>query len=137
MEGHDIVALPFGANGYAAYSQVYFVSEATLQKHRAALVKFIAACNRGWWAAIADGPGTAKFVVEKHEPKLGLEYQTRSLAAIAPLLTAESPQMGVTTPETWLRNAGAFLASRPGAKFGEMANWVDFTVAVEAAKIAP
>ena len=137
VEGHDIVALPFGANGYAAYSQVYFVSEATLRKHRAALVKFLAACNRGWRAAIADRPGTAKFVVEKLEPKLGLEYQTRSLAAIAPLLTAESPQMGVTTPETWLRNAGAFLASRPRAKLGEMANWVDFTVAAEAAKLAP
>ncbi|OYV02259.1 MAG: hypothetical protein CFE26_22290, partial [Verrucomicrobiales bacterium VVV1] len=77
------------------------------------------------------------FVVEKDEPKLGLEYLRRSLAAIGPLLTAESPQMGVTTPETWLRNAGAFLSSRPGAKLGEMANWVDFTVAAEAAKLAP
>ena len=137
VDGHDVVALPFGANGYAAYSQVYFVSEATLRKHRAALVKFLAACNRGWRAAIADVPGTAKFVVEQHEPKLGLEYQRRSLAAIAPLLTAESPQMGVTTPETWLRNAGAFLTSRPAAKLGEMAVWVDFSVAAEAAKVAP
>jgi len=137
VEGHDIVALPFGANGYAAYSQVYFVSEATLRKDRAALVRFIAASNRGWRAAVADGPGTAKFVVEKHEPKLALEYQTRSLAAIGPLLTAESPELGVTTPETWLRNAGAFLSSQPKAKLGEMARWVDFSVAAEAAKLAP
>jgi type I site-specific restriction-modification system R (restriction) subunit len=76
-------------------------------------------------------------VVEKHEPKLALEYQTRSLAAIGPLLTAESPQLGVTTPETWLRNAGAFLSSQPKAKLGEMARWVDFSVAAEAAKLAP
>jgi ABC-type nitrate/sulfonate/bicarbonate transport system substrate-binding protein len=137
VEGHDMVALPFGANGYAAYSQVYFVSEATLRKHRAALVRFIAASNRGWRAAMADVPGTAKFVVAQHEPKLALEYQTRSLTAIGPLLTAESPQLGVTTPETWLRNAGAYLSSQPKAKLGEMARWVDFSVAAEAAKIAP
>jgi ABC-type nitrate/sulfonate/bicarbonate transport system substrate-binding protein len=137
VEGHDMVALPFGANGYAAYSQVYFVSETTLRKHRAALVRFIAASNRGWRAAMADVPGTAKFVVAQHEPKLALEYQTRSLTAIGPLLTAESPQLGVTTPETWLRNAGAYLSSQPKAKLGEMARWVDFSVAAEAAKIAP
>lgn len=132
VEGHDVVALPFGANGYAAYSQVYFVSEATLAKHRAALVSFLAANNRGWRAAAADIPGTAKFIVEKHAPALGLEYQTRSLAAIIPLLTCESPRMTVTTPETWLRNAGTFLAARPDAKLGEMSRWVDFTLAAEA-----
>jgi ABC-type nitrate/sulfonate/bicarbonate transport system substrate-binding protein len=133
VEGHDVVALPFGAHGYAAYSQVYFVSEATLAKHRAALVKFIAANNRGWRDAATDIPGTAKFVVEKHEPQLELEYQTRSLSAIIPILTVESPQMGVTTPETWLKNAGAFLSSRPDAKLGEMSKWVDFSIAAEAA----
>lgn len=132
VQGHDVVALPFGAHGYAAYSQVYFVSEATLAKHRAAVVKFIAACNRGWAFAGADVPGTAKFVVEKHAPKLGLEYQTRSLAAILPLLTNESPRMAVMTPETWLRNAGAFLSSRPTAKLGPMERWVDFSIAAEA-----
>ncbi len=137
VEGHDVVALPFGAHGYAAYSQVYFVSEATLAKHREALVKFIAANNRGWRAAIADIETNARFVVEKHEPQLALEYQTRSLAAIAPILTIESPQMGVSTPETWLKNAGAFLSSRPDAKLGEMSKWVDFSVAAEAAEINP
>ncbi len=137
VEGHDMVALPFGAHGYAAYSQVYFVSEATLAKHRAALVKFLAASNRGWRAAIADVPGSAKFVVERHAPTLGLEYQTRSLAAIVPLLTSESPLMGVSTPETWLKNAGAFLSSRPDAKLGEMVKWVDFTPAAEAAALSP
>ncbi len=137
VEGHDVVALPFGAHGYAAYSQVYFVSEATLAKHRAALVKFIAANNRGWRAAIADIETNARFVVEKHEPQLALEYQTRSLAAIAPILTIESPQMGVSTPETWLTNAGALLSSRPEAKLGEMSKWVDFSVAAEAAALSP
>ena len=137
VDGHDMVALPFGAHGYAAYSQVYFVSEATLAKHREALVKFIAANNRGWRAALVDVPATARFIVEKHEPSLGLEYQTRSLAAIASILTIESPQMGVTTPETWLKNAGAFLSSRPEAKLGEMSGWVDFSVAAEAAALSP
>ena len=135
-EGRDVVALSLGANGYAAYSQVYFVSEATLAKHRTALVKFLAASARGWRAAVADVAGTAKFVVTRHAPGLGLEYQTRSLAAIGPLLTCESPQMGVTTPETWLRNAGAFLASRGPAKLGEMSRWVDFSLAAEAAGLA-
>jgi hypothetical protein len=37
----------------------------------------------------------------------------------------------------WLRNAGAYLSSQPKAKLGEMARWVDFSVAAEAAKIAP
>jgi len=135
-EGRDIVALPLGANGYAAYSQVYFVSEATLARHRAALVNFIAASDRGWRLAVADIPGTAKFVVDRHAPGLGLDYQTRSLTAIGPLLTCESPQLGVTTPETWLRNAGAFLASHEHAKLGEMRRWVDFSLAVEAAGMA-
>jgi len=137
VEGHDVVALPFGANGYAAYSQVYFVSEATLAKHRAAIVKLIAASNRGWRMAIADIPATAKFVVEKHEPQLNLEYQTRSLTAIAPILTVETPLMGVSTPETWLKNAGAFLHSRPEFKLGEMSRWVDFSLAAEAAVLSP
>jgi NitT/TauT family transport system substrate-binding protein len=137
VEGHDVVALPFGAHGYAAYSQVYFVSEATLAKHRAALVKFIAASNRGWREAIADVPGTAQFVVKQHEPQLGLDYQTRSLAAIVPILTVETPLMGVSTPETWLKNAGSFLHSRPEAKLGEMSRWVDFSIAAEAARLSP
>jgi len=137
VEGHDVVALPFGANGYAAYSQVYFVSEATLAKHRAAIVKFIAASNRGWRAAIAEVPATAAFIVKDHEPQLALDYQTRSLAAIVPILTSESPQLSLTTPETWLKNAGAFLTSRPAAKLGEMSRWVDFSVAAEAATLAP
>lgn len=137
VAGHDVVALPFGAHGYAAYSQVYFVSEATLAKHRAALVKFIAATNLGWRRAASAIPETAEFIVATHEPKLDLEYQKRSLAAILPLLTCESPQMGVSTPETWLRNAGTFLSSRPDAKLGEMSNWVDFSVAAEAAALQP
>lgn len=133
VEGHDVVALSFGEHGYAAYSQVYFVSEATLALHRDSLTKFITASNRGWRVAIADIATTARFVVAQHEPQLGLEYQTRSLAAIASLLNAESPQMAVTTPETWLRNAGAFLSSRPNAKLGEMSKWVDFSIAAAAA----
>lgn len=137
VEGHDVVALPFGAFGYAAYSQVYFVSETTLAKHREALVRFLAASNRGWRQTLADIPAAARFTVERHEPQLALEYQTRSLAAIAPLLTSESPVMGVSTPETWLKNAGAFLASRPGARLGEMRIWVDFSVAAEAARLSP
>jgi NitT/TauT family transport system substrate-binding protein len=137
VEGHDVVALPFGANGYAAYSQVYFVSEATLARHRAALVRFIAASNQGWRLAATDPVASADFVVDTHEPTLAREYQRRSLVAILPLLTCESPQLSVTTPETWLRNAGAFLNSRPTARLGEMSRWVDFSVAAEAAALVP
>jgi hypothetical protein len=45
--------------------------------------------------------------------------------------------MGVTTAETWLKNAGAFLNSRPDAKLGEMSKWLDLSVAAEAAALSP
>ena len=136
-QGHDVVALPFGSNGYAAYSQVYFVSEATLAKHRDALVRFLAASNHGWREAVRDVPATARFVVSRHVPSLSLDYETRSLTAIVPLLTCESPQMALTTPGTWKRNEAEFLRSRPSAKLPEMSQWVDFSVAREAAALQP
>ena len=135
--GLDIVALPFGSYGYAAYSQVYFVSERTLALHREALVRFIAASNRGWRKALADVDGTARYIVRDHAPQLSLDYQRRSLAAIGPLLTCESRQMGVTSRATWLKNAEEFRTSQPGSRLGPITEWADFSVAEQAALISP
>jgi ABC-type nitrate/sulfonate/bicarbonate transport system substrate-binding protein len=129
---YDVTALGMGDNGYAAYSQVYFVSEATLAKHRAELVRFLAASDRGWRRAIADIPGTAQFVVSRYVPDLSLDYEVRSLRAIKPLLTCEDARMGVMKPRTWAENVSEFLSTRPEAKLGPMSQWVDFSLSEEA-----
>jgi len=135
LKGHDVVGLGFGANGYAAYSQVYFVSEATLARHRDALARFIQASSEGWRRALLDLPGTARFVVATEVPRLSVSYEERSLAAIAPLLTSESPRMAVMTRRTWSSNAEAFLASRPGASLGPIETWADFSVALSGRRL--
>lgn len=130
--GHDVSALWLGDYGNVAYSQVMFVSRAFLQKNRGALVKFLAASNRGWRAALADIEGTARLITTRHEPALGLAYQTESLRQIAAFLTKESPKLGTMRRETWETNARNFLRSRPGVALPPLAEWVDFTLAEEA-----
>lgn len=130
-EGRDVVSLPLSDYGHVAYSQVYFVSESFMARHRSELLKFIAVSGRGWRAAMADVPGTARMIVARYEPGLSLPYQEESLQEIGKLLWAESPIAGAMRPETWSENAGAFLRTHPGAKLGPMASWADFTVARE------
>jgi folate-dependent tRNA-U54 methylase TrmFO/GidA len=75
----------------------------------------------------------------------GLDVEVRRLgkgasdyANITATVAATEGMVGsVESGLLWLRNAGAYLSSQPKAKLGEMARWVDFSVAAEAAKIAP
>jgi ABC-type nitrate/sulfonate/bicarbonate transport system substrate-binding protein/pterin-4a-carbinolamine dehydratase len=132
VAGHDVQAIWLGDYGNVAYSQVMFVSDAFLKKHRAAFVRFLVASNRGWRAAAAGIEATARMIVERYEPSLALAYQTESLRQIVPFLTKESPRLGTMKRETWEENARNFLRSRPGAALGPLAAWTDFTLAEEA-----
>ncbi len=131
--GHDVSAILLSDYGNVAYSQVMFVSQAFLAKNRAALVKFLAVSNRGWRTAVADPAATAKMIIARYEPSLGLAYQTESLRQIAPFLTRESLLMGTMKRATWEENARAFRHTRPGVQLPPLEEWVDFTVADEAA----
>jgi len=134
--GHPVVALSLREFGHRAYSQVYFVSENFLKTNRAALVRFLEVSNRGWRAALADVPGAARMIVEQHAPDLALAYQERSLREIAALVTAESPRMATMQPATWEANRASFLRTRPSSSVGPVDDWVDFTLAEEANRIA-
>ena len=99
--GVDVSALTIADDGWVDYSQVLFTSDRFLQDRPEAVGKFLAVTFRGWHAAVADIPGTAKMVVAKYAPDLEPAFEEDCLRQIAPLLTKESPRMGAMRPETW------------------------------------
>ena len=99
--GVDVDALFLADHGWVDYSQVLFTSDRFLTNNPDAVGKFLAVTFRGWRAAVADIPGTAKLVVDKYAPDLDRAFEEDCLRQIAPLLTKESPRMGVMRPETW------------------------------------
>jgi NitT/TauT family transport system substrate-binding protein len=133
VEGHAVTALPLKDFGHVAYSQVMFVSEATLAKHRDALVRFIKVLDRGWRAAQADQSAAVDLILATLEPQLDREYQTRSLALILDeLVWAEDVRTGAMSEATLLTNVSTFLRSHPSEKLPPMDRWVDFEVVSEA-----
>lgn len=136
VAGHDVNALVYKDWGHLAYSQVMFVSEATLAKHREAIVRFLQVLDRGWKAAAAEPEVAARMVVERYEPELDLVYQLESLKLItAELVWAEDPRTGATSPETWQKHAADFRQNHPAAQLGEMSAWTDFTLIEDAFSI--
>jgi ABC-type nitrate/sulfonate/bicarbonate transport system substrate-binding protein len=107
--GHAVNTMFGHENGYKAYAQVYFTTALTLGRHGPVLARFLEASNRGWRAAIADPEGTALMIIERHQPKLKVDYQAGSIALIAKLLTAETGTggMGRMRRETWLETSDA------------------------------
>ena len=99
--GVDVNALALADYGWVDYSQVLFTSDTFLKNNPEAIGKFLAVTFRGWRAAIADIPQTAKMVVAKYAPDLDPAFEEDSLHQIAPLLTRESPRMGNMRAETW------------------------------------
>lgn len=79
LEGQQIHLINAADNGYAAYSQVFFVSEAFIAKHPEVIRRFLEVSFRGWNAAVAYPEATAKLVIEKYYPPGTLDYQTESL----------------------------------------------------------
>jgi ABC-type nitrate/sulfonate/bicarbonate transport system substrate-binding protein len=100
-DGVAVNSLPLAANGWVDYSEVLFVSESFLKQNPDAIGKFLAVTFRGWQWAISHIPETAKLVVAKYAPDLDPAFEEDSLRQIAPLLTVESPHMGLMRPETW------------------------------------
>ncbi|HKB90749.1 MAG TPA: ABC transporter substrate-binding protein, partial [Opitutaceae bacterium] len=80
--GHDVNTLLGFENGYQAYSQIYFTTEATWKTRRAVLQKFLEISNRGWRAVLADKPGAAQLIVSRFQPSVSIAYQEASLAVI-------------------------------------------------------
>jgi len=133
VAGHDVNALVYKDWGHLAYSQTMFVSEATLAKHREAIVTFLQVLDRGWKAAAAEPEVAARLVVTEFEPDLDLTYQIESLKLIVDeLVWAEDPRTGATSPITWQKHSADFLKNHPGATLPRMEVWTDFNLIEDA-----
>lgn len=132
VEGHDVNALVYKDWGHAAYSQVIFVSEETLAKHRPALVKFLQVLDRGWRAAEKYQRAAAALVVAEYEPQLDLGYQQGSLKLILEdLIWAEDERTGAIRPDTW-KNQADKLRETQLPDLPPMEDWTDFTLIEDA-----
>ncbi len=131
LAGHAVRALEYRRHGLSAYSQVYFVSERTLARHREALRRFLLASGRGWQKAVADVPAAARLIRRQHSPDLALAYLEASLRAIEPLLTAEQPVLGAMRRATWIAQAEALARIRPESApaLADVSRWADFSLA--------
>lgn len=107
--GHAVNTMFGHENGYKAYAQVYFTTAVSMGRHAPELARFLEVSNRGWRAAVADPEGTALMIIERHQPKLKVDYQAGSIQLIAHLLTAETGNEGMSRMrrETWLETADA------------------------------
>lgn len=99
--GTEVNVLPLAEHGWNDYAQVLFVGEALLAKNPAALERFLTATFRGWRTVLADPEGTAELIGRKYPGDLNTASLRESLRRLAPLLTAESPHLGVMKAETW------------------------------------
>jgi formylglycine-generating enzyme required for sulfatase activity/ABC-type nitrate/sulfonate/bicarbonate transport system substrate-binding protein len=90
-------------HGYVAYSQVYFTSEAFLERDPETLRRFLEASNRGWREAFRATEATAKWVVQRYLPDADLGYQVRSLEKIAGISVRETGVefLGRMNPDRW------------------------------------
>ncbi|MEM7792354.1 MAG: ABC transporter substrate-binding protein, partial [Verrucomicrobiota bacterium] len=132
VEGHAVNAIVYKDWGHAAYSQVLFVSESTLAKHRPALVTFLQVLDRGWRAAEKYPRAAAALVVAEYEPALDLTYQQESLDLILnELVWAEDPRTGATSPATWQAQVDN-LRSAQSLELPDMALWTDFSLVDDA-----
>ncbi len=131
-EGHKVDALVYKDWGHAAYSQVIFVSEATLAKHRSALIAFLQVLDRGWRASEKYPRAAAALVVAEYEPQLALGYQQGSLKLILEdLIWAEDSRTGAIRPETWRTQADTLRATQL-PNLPPMEDWTDFTLIEDA-----
>ncbi len=128
MEGHHVTALEYRTYGHRAYSQVYFVSERTLNARRSDLQKFLRASAEGWRRAAMDPAATAIFIHETHAKDLKPDYLEQSLRLIVPLLTAEQSLMGAMQMETWKAQALAIGKTSPKMDLDEIDSWIDFSM---------
>ena len=101
LRGVDVNALPLHEHGWTEYAQVIVANDKLLQADAEAVRRFVAVTFRGWQAAMDDPGGAARMIVAKYSPGLAAAEQEAAIRAVAPLLTAESPRMGVMRRETW------------------------------------
>lgn len=126
LEGREIDLIQAADNGYAAYSQVFFVSEAFIAKHPEIIRKFLRVSFRGWKAALEDPGTTARLVIEKYYPEGNLKYQTESLRQIGTLMRRENSQIGQMRLETWEAAGAMFRRYRIGQVPDSIDEVVDF-----------
>jgi len=108
LKGHPTRTFAAADNGFVAYSQVYFTSEAMLRDHAPLLTRFLAATNRGWKDAFAHPKATAGLIVDHFLPGGDVDYQERSLEELEHVATAESPRLGAMRLETWQKSCAVF-----------------------------
>ncbi len=100
-KGVSLRVFPGYQNGYRTYSQVLFARGDFLAAHPAALATFLQVSNRGWAEAFAHPEETAAMLVREYLPGKDLAYQMKSLQALQPYVTMESPQAGQMRLQTW------------------------------------
>ena len=107
--GHDIQILYLHDEGYAAYGQVYFTSEAFLKSDSPLLRRFLEVSRRGWEAAILEPDTIARMVVAT-VPGTDERHQRGTVEALVPMLTREggAGSMGRMRRETWAQAVADF-----------------------------
>jgi len=86
-KGFESNVIPAFKHGYDFYSEVYVVSDATIQKQSGLIRKFLEVSLKGWAEAYKNPSETAKLVVEKYFPQGSVPQQTESLKVFKYLAT--------------------------------------------------
>jgi ABC-type nitrate/sulfonate/bicarbonate transport system substrate-binding protein len=127
LKGYRTIVFPGYQNGFVAYSQVYYTTEAFLQSHPEILVTFLEVTNRGWREAFARPEQTAKMIVNTYLKDGDPTYQEKSLVELEHFATLESDRLGAMQLSTWQASCEAFNLPRSLAD-----ELVDFSILKEA-----
>ena len=113
LKGHPTLVFPGYENGFNAYAQVYYTTEAVFRSEPQTLVTFLQVTNRGWTEAFAHPHETAAMIVEVFMKKNGDPvYQERALAQVQRYATLESPHLGSMRLSTWEKSCDTFHLPR-------------------------
>jgi NitT/TauT family transport system substrate-binding protein len=108
LKGHPTVTFPAYENGFVTYSQVYYTTEAFLQRDPAVIAKFMKVTNQGWREAFAHPGDTARMVVRRYMKDGDAAYQEKSLIELEHFATLESGDLGSMRMSTWKKSCEVF-----------------------------
>ncbi|QXD23477.1 ABC transporter substrate-binding protein [Opitutia bacterium ISCC 51] len=82
-----------GQNGYLAYSQVLFTTEAMIESQAEIVVAVTEACRKGWAYALDHKEATIDLILSKWNPEINRDYQLASLEKIEQLVRPENSKI--------------------------------------------
>lgn len=82
-----------GQNGYLAYSQVLFTTEAMIENQAEVVVAVTEACRKGWAYALDHKEATIELILSQWNPEINRDYQLASLEKIEQLVRPENSEI--------------------------------------------